>query len=145
MSQRGLEGRRWKRPDVRRSVIVGRRMVRRNELRWVRMGGRGTLGEPRAQFRVVGGAALGGEQADASRRDFIQQPLRVGGLLRVLEGPQMRHLAIRGEADHVVVGLEELDSQQPVMVGRLFPWRDSEPVVVGVEVHVASVTTGFAC
>jgi hypothetical protein len=56
----------------------------------------------------------------------------------------MCHLAIRGEADHVVVGLEELDSQQPVMVGRLFPWRDSEPVVVGVEVHAISVTTGFA-
>src|SRR5687767_6450962 len=43
------------------------------------------------------------------------------------------HLAIGGGLDHVEVGLEQADSQQPVMVRRLVFGRNAQPLVIGIE------------
>jgi hypothetical protein len=100
------------------------------------MGRRGTFGEPDAEFGVVRCPSIGRQQTNPGGGDLVEQTLGIGGVPGVLKPAQMRHLAIGGEADHVIVGFKELDPQQPIVVRRLLPWRDSKPVVVRVERHV---------
>jgi len=51
----------------------------------------------------------------------------------------MGHPLIGGGYDHVWVGLEELDAQQPIMVRRLLGRWDAEPLVVRIEIgHVSN-------
>jgi len=87
----------------------------------------------RAKLPVVGRLLLGIQQADAGRRDLVQQTLRQAAVRTRLVGPQMRHLAVGRRCDHIGVGLEELDRQKPVMVGRLVLRRNAKPLVVRVK------------
>ena len=56
---------------------------------------------------------------------------------------EVRHLAIRGGVDDLGVGLEKIDSQEPVVVGRLIFRGDAKPFVVRVECHRSVSETCF--
>ena len=51
----------------------------------------------------------------------------------------MRHLAVGGGIDELKIGLKAADAQQSVVVWWLFPDRDTEPLVVGVEPRFTSL------
>ena len=68
---------------------------------------------------VVFGLAIGPQQAEFRRGRFIQQLLRQAGVLPRLKRAQMDHPLIGGRFDHVGVGLEQANPQQPIVVRRL--------------------------
>jgi hypothetical protein len=73
------------------------------------------------------------EQAELGGAQFVEKALRKGGVLASLKGANVRHSLIGGAFDDVGIGLEELDAQQPIMVGRLVLGRNAQPLVVRIE------------
>ena len=45
----------------------------------------------------------------------------------------MGHPLLGGVADHFRIGLEQVDPQEPVMVGRLVFRRDTEPAMIRIK------------
>ncbi len=86
-----------------------------------------------SKLAVVVFALLGIEQTNSGRRKFVQQTLALLGMFADLERSQMSHLTVSGMIDHIGVGLEKPDAEQPIMIGRLFFRRNAEPDMVGIE------------
>ncbi|WP_145053934.1 hypothetical protein [Lignipirellula cremea] len=83
------------------------------------MGGLGFF--RKRQLSVVGGLLFGVEHAIASRSHFIEQLLTVRRAFSRLKVPQMEHPLIGRVGNHIGVGFIAVDSEQPIMVGRLMP------------------------
>jgi hypothetical protein len=73
------------------------------------------------------------EQADARGGNLVQQFLGSDRVPAGLVTPNMAHLAVSGVLDNARLLLEELESQQAVMVGRLVLGRNAQPDMIRVE------------
>ncbi len=85
---------------------------------------------------IVGRLLFRLQQAQLGRSHLVEQLLRQGTVRAGLEGAQMGHLPICRALDHVGVGLEPLDAQQAVVVGRLILGRNAQPLVIRVQGRV---------
>ena len=73
------------------------------------------------------------EQRELCRGDFVEQLLRMRGAIAHRHVLQVRHQAVGGRIDHVLVRLEQIDPQQPIMVRGLIFERNTQPLVIRVE------------
>ena len=55
-------------------------------------------------------------------------------MLAALKRAQMGRLAVGGIIDHVAIGLEQPQTEQPIEVRRLLFRRNAEPDVIGIEI-----------
>jgi hypothetical protein len=65
--------------------------------------------------------------------DFIQDPLAHLGVLAQGIPPHMPDLPLGRVEDHLHIALKPLDSQQPVVIGRLILGRNSQPTMIRIE------------
>ncbi len=72
----------------------------------------------RPQNRVVAGLLVRIQQTNFRRCHLVQQLLRQIDVLSVLEGPQVSHLPIGRREDHVRIRLEQIHTQQTIVVWR---------------------------
>ena len=98
-----------------------------------RRGGR-SCRERCPKLLIVSGSLFGIEQTNPRRCHFVQQPLGQRAILPRLKRPQMGHLAIGSAIDHVAIGLEKFETQQPILVRRLLLRRNSEPNMIRIEI-----------
>ncbi len=125
----GMDSARWPgRTERGRRRRDGGACARR---RWGRLGRRGL--ERGAQLPVVGRLLFLIEQAHARASHLVEQALRVGRVRPGLERAQVAHALVRGMGDHVRIGFEQLDAQEPIVVGRLLIGRNAQPDVIWIE------------
>ena len=74
------------------------------------------------------------EQTNPRRSHFVQQPLRKLTVFAHLNRPQMRHLPVGGIVDHIGVGLEQRQAEQPIVVRWLLFRPDTEPNMIRIEI-----------
>lgn len=98
-----------------------------------RSGGRFS-GEIGPKLLVVSGSFLAVEQTNPRGGHFVQKPLGQFAMLAALKRPQMGRLAVGRIIDHVTVGLEQPQAEQPIEVRRLLFRRNAEPNMIGIEI-----------
>ncbi len=74
------------------------------------------------------------QQAELGRRDFVEDLLRERRVLARLERADMRHAGVGRVGDDVRIRLKQFQSEQAVMVWRLFVGANPEPLVIAVEI-----------
>jgi hypothetical protein len=92
-------------------------------------------GQFSSKLLVVSGPFLWIEQANSRCREFVQQALAEIGVFAGLERPQMGHLPIGRAIDRVGVRLELPNTEQAVVIRRLFFRRDSKPNMIRIEIR----------
>ena len=88
----------------------------------------------RLEFSVVECLLRRAQQANPGCGNLVEDLLRELCVLARLKRANKRHLLIGRSGDHVRVGFEQIDAQQPVMMWRLVLRRYAQPFVVRIEV-----------
>src|SRR5688572_19434037 len=73
------------------------------------------------------------QQTARSLREVVENSLGISSGWAILKRSHMGHALIGRVADDLTVLFELFHTEQPVVIGRLLAWRDTEPGVIRIE------------